>query len=77
MNEIQTKVNQDCLSFGGDVKDVRIVEAELPVANQDAVFKRMRSDRPRRARKLYRGYPISEKRTRRLRQTLLFGVTVC
>ncbi|MDC0344815.1 protease modulator HflC [Alphaproteobacteria bacterium] len=52
MNEIQNKVHQDSLGFGVDVKDVRIVEAELPVANQDAVFKRMRSDRQRIAKKL-------------------------
>ena len=52
MNEIQEKVKNDILGFGVDIQDVRIVEAELPVANQEAVFKRMRSDRQRIAKKL-------------------------
>ena len=52
MNEIQNKVHKNCLNFGVSVEDVRIVEAELPMANQDAVFKRMRSDRQRIAKKL-------------------------
>ncbi len=50
MNRIQKRVYHDSKTYGVDVMDVRIVEAELPEKNRVSVFRRMRSDREKEAR---------------------------
>lgn len=52
MENIQGKVQLEAKKYGVDVKDVRIVRADLPRANSDAVYRRMRSDRERIAKML-------------------------
>lgn len=50
MAEIRDEVNGQATGFGIDVVDVRIRRADLPEANSQAVFARMRSEREREAR---------------------------
>lgn len=52
MEQIQEKVHLEAKKYGIDVRDVRIVRADLPKANSDAVYRRMRSDRERIAKML-------------------------
>ncbi|UCE85188.1 MAG: protease modulator HflC [Deltaproteobacteria bacterium] len=52
MAEIRDEVNGQARSFGIDVVDVRIRRADLPQANSQAVFERMRSEREREAKLL-------------------------
>jgi membrane protease subunit HflC len=50
MTEIKGQVNTEMASFGIDVIDVRIRHADLPQANSEAIFQRMRSERDREAK---------------------------
>ena len=50
MSEIQKQVQEEAKSFGIDVIDVRIRRADLPQANSEAIFARMKSEREREAR---------------------------
>ena len=50
MTEIKEQVNRETGGFGIDVIDVRIRRADLPQANSEAIFQRMRSEREREAR---------------------------
>lgn len=50
MAEIKGQVNGEMASFGIDVIDVRIRHADLPQANSEAIFQRMRSERDREAK---------------------------
>jgi membrane protease subunit HflC len=50
MAEIKEQVNRETGSFGIDVIDVRIRRADLPQANSEAIFQRMRSERDREAK---------------------------
>lgn len=50
MTEIKGQVNGEMASFGIDVIDVRIRRADLPQANSEAIFQRMRSERDREAK---------------------------
>ena len=50
MTEIKGQVNAEMASFGIDVIDVRIRHADLPQANSEAIFQRMRSERDREAK---------------------------
>jgi membrane protease subunit HflC len=52
MNQIRDEVNAQARDFGIDVVDVRIRRADLPEANSQAVFARMRSEREREAKLL-------------------------
>ena len=52
MKQIQDKVSLESKKYGVEVRDVRIVRADLPKANSDAVYRRMRSDRERIAKML-------------------------
>ncbi|MCP4923941.1 MAG: protease modulator HflC [bacterium] len=52
MEQIQEKVRIESAKYGVEVRDVRIVRADLPKANSDAVYRRMRSDRERIAKML-------------------------
>lgn len=52
MKQIQQKVLFESKKYGVEVRDVRIVRADLPKANSDAVYRRMRSDRERIAKML-------------------------
>lgn len=52
MEKIQEKVRIESEKYGVEVRDVRIVRADLPKANSDAVYRRMRSDRERIAKML-------------------------
>lgn len=50
MTEIKEQVNRETGGFGIDVIDVRIRRADLPQANSEAIFQRMRSERDREAK---------------------------
>lgn len=49
MDRIHKQVQASTKGFGIEVRDVRIVRADLPKENSEAIFKRMRSDRQREA----------------------------
>jgi membrane protease subunit HflC len=50
MSEIRDQVNGEAANFGIAVIDVRLRRADLPQANSDAIFQRMRSERDREAK---------------------------
>ena len=50
MRNIRTEVNREAQKFGIEVIDVRIRRADLPEANSQAIFDRMKSEREREAR---------------------------
>lgn len=50
MSEIQKQVQEEAKTFGIDVIDVRIRRADLPQANSEAIFARMKSERDREAK---------------------------
>jgi len=50
MSEIRKRVQEEAKSFGIDVIDVRIRRADLPQANSEAIFARMKSERDREAK---------------------------
>lgn len=52
MDRIQGLVNNEVAKFGIDIKDVRILRADLPTENSAAIFKRMQSDREKEAKQL-------------------------
>jgi membrane protease subunit HflC len=52
MNRIQKLVNSESEKFGIDIRDVRILRADLPTENSAAIFKRMQSDREKEAKQL-------------------------
>jgi membrane protease subunit HflC len=49
MNEIQDVVNQQARSLGIEMIDVRLTRVDLPNANSQAVYQRMRTEREREA----------------------------
>ena len=49
MLDIRDDMNQDVAGFGIKIVDVRIRHADLPQANSDAIFQRMRKEREREA----------------------------
>lgn len=50
MDRIAWLVNQEALGFGVDVIDVRIKRADLPEENNQAIYRRMQTEREREAR---------------------------
>ena len=50
MVEISTLVNAQALAFGMNVIDVRVKRADLPEANSQAIYERMRTERERESR---------------------------
>lgn len=50
MHKIQQSVSEKAKDFGVEIKDVRIVRADLPRENSEAIFKRMFADRNKEAR---------------------------
>ena len=50
MKQIRDSVNDEAKEFGLDVVDVRIKRADLPAANSEAIYKRMKSERDREAK---------------------------
>lgn len=50
MAEIQQRVNSEASQFGINVIDVRIRRADLPQANSEAIYNRMKSEREREAK---------------------------
>lgn len=50
MQTIQADISQKAMDFGINVTDVRIIRADLPKQNSDAIFKRMYTDRNKEAR---------------------------
>ena len=50
MEEIHKKVMATAARFGIEVKDVRIIRADLPRENSEAIFKRMESERVQEAK---------------------------
>ena len=50
MNEIHKKVMNAATRFGIEVKDVRIIRADLPRENSEAIFARMESERVQEAK---------------------------
>ncbi|MBN9062222.1 MAG: HflC protein [Rhizobiales bacterium 65-9] len=49
MQKMRSEVNQQAKGFGIEIVDVRIRRADLPEANQKAVFQRMQTERQREA----------------------------
>lgn len=52
MENIQNLLATQTKEFGVEIIDVRIIRADLPVENSDAIFKRMRTDREKEAQEL-------------------------
>jgi modulator of FtsH protease HflC len=52
MNKIQEEVNKQAKNLGIEIIDVRLTRVNLPVANSNAVFERMRSERKQEAAEL-------------------------
>lgn len=50
MHEIREEVRKSAESFGIEVRDVRIIRADLPKENSEAIFKRMESERKQEAK---------------------------
>jgi len=50
MQQITQQVAEEAADFGMKVIDVRIKRADLPVANSEAIFKRMQTERSREAK---------------------------
>jgi modulator of FtsH protease HflC len=50
MRRIRDSVNDEAKEFGLDVVDVRIKRADLPAANSDAIYRRMKAERDREAK---------------------------
>ena len=50
MDEISALVNAQTKAFGINVSDVRVKRADLPEANSQAIYERMRTEREREAR---------------------------
>jgi len=50
MRQIQTETNEAAKALGVEIIDVRIRRADLPQANAEAIFQRMKSEREREAR---------------------------
>ncbi|ARN84656.1 protease modulator HflC [Candidatus Nucleicultrix amoebiphila] len=50
MRKIREEVFESAKSFGINVKDVRIIRADLPKENSEAIFKRMESERVQEAK---------------------------
>ena len=49
MNRIQEDVNQQAASLGIEMIDLRLTRVDLPAANSQAVYQRMRTEREREA----------------------------
>lgn len=49
MDEIRTIVSQQTTDFGVKVLDVRIIRADFPIQNSEAIFSRMRTEREKEA----------------------------
>lgn len=52
INQIQQAVNEESKDFGIDVIDVRILRADLPKENSEAIYRRMQTDREKEARQI-------------------------
>jgi membrane protease subunit HflC len=52
MNKIQEVMSVQGANFGIEVVDVRIIKADLPSENSEAIFKRMNTDRQKEAKSL-------------------------
>ena len=52
MENIQTLLTNQTKDFGIDIIDVRIIRADLPPENSDAIFKRMKTEREKEAQEL-------------------------
>ena len=50
ITKIKSNLNNEALSFGIEVVDVRIMRADLPAKNSQAIFYRMQSEREKEAR---------------------------
>ena len=52
MHQIWEMLNNETISFGVEVVDVRIIRADLPKENSAAIYKRMQTEREREAKKI-------------------------
>jgi modulator of FtsH protease HflC len=52
MRQIRDLVNAEAAGFGIDIVDVRIRRADLPQENNDAIYRRMQTERDREAKEL-------------------------
>lgn len=52
MENIQTLLTNQTKDFGIDIIDVRIIRADLPQENSEAIFKRMKTEREKEAQEL-------------------------
>ena len=52
MNDVKARLADDAKSFGIEILDVRIKRADLPQANSQSVYNRMKTDREREAGQL-------------------------
>ena len=73
MQQIERRVNTEANRFGVDIVDVRIKRADLPPANEQAIYKRMQTERVQEAEEIRaEGREISQ----RIRATADRQVTV-
>ena len=52
MDDIQKLLAEQTKEFGVEIIDVRIIRADLPVENSEAIFKRMKTEREKEAQEL-------------------------
>jgi len=52
MENIQTLLAEQTKEFGINIIDVRIIRADLPIENSEAIFKRMKTEREKEAQEL-------------------------
>lgn len=52
MENIQTLLSEQTKEFGIEIIDVRIIRADLPIENSEAIFKRMKTEREKEAQEL-------------------------
>lgn len=52
MDDIQKLLSEQTKGFGIEIIDVRIIRADLPVENSEAIFKRMKTEREKEAQEL-------------------------
>src|SRR5262249_19118455 len=55
MAEVRTQLGEEAKAFGVEVVDARIRRADLPEQNSQAVYKRMQTERERRAQEFRAG----------------------
>jgi modulator of FtsH protease HflC len=73
MRQIALRVNGEVKSFGIEIVDVRIKRADLPEANSQAIYERMKTEREREAAEIR---AQGNEQSKRIKATADRGVTV-